>query len=393
MSHLLGIDIGTSGTKTLICDEKGKVLATAMAENPIFTPKPAWSEQKPGDWWQSTSSATKAVLKKAKQKPADISGIGLSGQMHGSVFLGDGPKALRPALLWNDQRTAEECREITEKAGGCEALTELVANPALTGFTAPKFLWVRKHEPRVYEKTKHILLPKDYIRYRMTGEYGTDAMQEFATGDVSPADRATRAIKRTVSRTDACTPTLAEIPATDLGRDHETDQSPVLSTSAGQNHDVSSRFRPRKIAIVHGHDEGAKANAARFVERVGHTPIILHEQPNEGRTPIEKIEGCFREVSFAIALLTPDDLGGDRSGVRSMRDLKPRARQNVIGEFMYFIAKLGRDRVCALYKEGVELPTDLLGILYVKMDGGIGWQYELGREMRRAGIQVDLNRL
>ena len=174
MPHLLGIDIGTSGTKTLICDEDGKVLATALAEHPISSPKPGWSEQEPEDWWQSTIAATKAVLKKAKLKPADIGGIGLSGQMHGSVFLGDGDKALRPALLWNDQRTAKQCIEIESKAGGRAALIELVANPALTGFTAPKILWVRENEPKVYAKTKHILLPKDYIRFRMTGEYATE---------------------------------------------------------------------------------------------------------------------------------------------------------------------------------------------------------------------------
>ena len=129
MAHLLGIDIGTSGTKTLICDEDGKVLATAMAEHRIFSPKPGWSEQEPEDWWQATCLATKAVLKKARIKATDISGIGLSGQMHGSVFLGDGTKSLRPALLWNDQRTAEQCAEIESKAGGREALIELVANP------------------------------------------------------------------------------------------------------------------------------------------------------------------------------------------------------------------------------------------------------------------------
>jgi xylulokinase len=174
MPHLLGIDIGTSGTKTLICDEDGKVLATAMAEHPISSPKPGWSEQDPLDWWDATCKATKAVLKKAKLKPTDVGGIGLSGQMHGSVFLGDGPKPLRPALLWNDQRTARQCAEIESKAGGREALIELVANPALTGFTAPKILWVRENEPKVYAKTKHVLLPKDYIRYRMTGEYATE---------------------------------------------------------------------------------------------------------------------------------------------------------------------------------------------------------------------------
>jgi xylulokinase len=174
MPHLLGIDIGTSGTKTLVCDEDGTVLATAMAEHPISSPKPGWSEQNPEDWWQATCAATKAVLKNAKLKPADVGGIGLSGQMHGSVFLGDGTAALRPALLWNDQRTAEQCATIEQKAGGREALIELVANPALTGFTAPKILWLRENEPKTYAKVKHILLPKDYVRLRMTGEYATE---------------------------------------------------------------------------------------------------------------------------------------------------------------------------------------------------------------------------
>ena len=171
---LLGIDIGTSGTKTLVCEDNGKVLATAMAPHPIFSPKPGWSEQRPQDWWKAVCDATKAVLKKAKVDPKSIKGIGLSGQMHGSVFLADGTTPLRPALLWNDQRTAEECKEIEKAAGGREALINLVANPALTGFTAPKILWVRKNEPKIYKQVKHVLLPKDYIRLLMTGEYATE---------------------------------------------------------------------------------------------------------------------------------------------------------------------------------------------------------------------------
>jgi xylulokinase len=174
MAYLLGIDIGTSGTKTLICDHKGKVLATAMAEHDIYSPKPGWSEQDPAQWWAATCTATKAVLKKAKVKGDAVTGIGLSGQMHGSVFLGDGATPLRHALLWNDQRTAVECAEIEKAAGGRKKLISMVGNPALTGFTAPKILWVRKHEPKVYEQTKHVLLPKDYIRYCMTGEYATE---------------------------------------------------------------------------------------------------------------------------------------------------------------------------------------------------------------------------
>lgn len=190
MPHLLGIDIGTSGTKTLICDEDGKVLATAMAEHPISSPKPGWSEQNPRDWWAATVTATKSVLKKSRRKPADISAIGLSGQMHGSVFLADGHQPLRPALLWNDQRTAEQCAEIESKAGGRSALIELVANPALTGFTAPKILWVREHEPKIYARTKHILLPKDYIRYCLTGEYATEVSDASGTLLLDVANRA-----------------------------------------------------------------------------------------------------------------------------------------------------------------------------------------------------------
>src|SRR5690606_38549912 len=118
---------------------------------------PGWSEQDPAQWWSATCKATRAVIKKAKVKGEQISAIGLSGQMHGSVFLANDDKPLRPALLWNDQRTAAECAEIEKKAGGRAKLINMVGNPALTGFTAPKILWVRRHEPKVYEKTRHIL--------------------------------------------------------------------------------------------------------------------------------------------------------------------------------------------------------------------------------------------
>ncbi len=186
MAYLLGIDIGTSGTKTLICDPDGNVLATAMAEHPISSPRPGWSEQNPTDWWKATVTATRAVIKKARHrgkpiKGAQIAAVGLSGQMHGSVFLADGTKPLRPALLWNDQRTARQCDEIESMAGGRRKLIDMVANPALTGFTAPKILWVRENEPKVFDKTKHILLPKDYIRLCLTGEYATEVSDASGT--------------------------------------------------------------------------------------------------------------------------------------------------------------------------------------------------------------------
>lgn len=181
MSYLLGIDIGTSGTKTLICDRDGNVLATAMSEHPIYSPKPGWSEQHPIDWWNATQTATRVVLKKSKIRGDQVSAIGLSGQMHGSVFLDKSGNVIRPALLWNDQRTADECEEIEKKAGGRNELIAMVANPALTGFTAPKILWLRKNEPRNYEKTVQVLLPKDYIRFCMTGEFATEVSDASGT--------------------------------------------------------------------------------------------------------------------------------------------------------------------------------------------------------------------
>ena len=174
MAYLLGIDIGTSGTKTLVCDHRGRVKATAMVGHDITSPQPGWSEQDPLQWWAATCKATKAVLRKSKVRSDQVSAVGLSGQMHGSVFLADGIDPLRPALLWNDQRTVDECADIEARVGGRRKLINMVGNPALTGFTAPKILWVRKHEPRIYDHTKKILLPKDYIRFCMTGEYATE---------------------------------------------------------------------------------------------------------------------------------------------------------------------------------------------------------------------------
>jgi len=181
MAVFLGIDVGTSGTKVLAMQENGEILATATTEYPLSCPKPGWAEQDPADWWAGTQKSVKKVLKLAKLKAADISGIGLSGQMHGSVFLDKNHQVLRPAILWNDQRTAVECEEIEKKAGGRSQLIEMVANPALTGFTAPKVLWLRKHEPKNYDRTTHLLLPKDYVRWCMTGEFATEVSDASGT--------------------------------------------------------------------------------------------------------------------------------------------------------------------------------------------------------------------
>ncbi|MBS0210614.1 MAG: xylulokinase [Planctomycetes bacterium] len=190
MSVFLGIDIGTSGTKTLAIDERGKVLASAAEEYSFDVPRPMWSEQNPQYWWDATVKTVQRVVKQAKLKPADVRAIGLSGQMHGSVFLDKRGQVIRPALLWNDQRTAAECAEIEQRAGGRAKLIKLVANPALTGFQAPKILWLRNHEPRHFDKLDKVLLPKDDVRRRLTGELATEVSDASGTLLLDVAKRA-----------------------------------------------------------------------------------------------------------------------------------------------------------------------------------------------------------
>lgn len=181
MAVFLGVDIGTSGTKTIAMREDGVILARDTVEYPLYTPKPGWSEQVPEDWWQATVQSIRAVVSRAGIAPSEVKGIGLSGQMHGSVFLDKSNNVVRPALLWNDQRTQAECDEIESKVGGRAALIQMVSNPALTGFTAPKILWLRNHEPANFEKTVKVLLPKDYVRFRLTGEFASEVSDASGT--------------------------------------------------------------------------------------------------------------------------------------------------------------------------------------------------------------------
>lgn len=181
MSVYLGIDVGTSGTKTLAIREDGTILASATVEYPLSTPKPGWAEQEPEHWWQACIQSVQQVREKGGFAAQEVAGIGLSGQMHGSVFLNAHHQVIRPAILWNDQRTTAECREIESVVGGRSALIDLVANPALEGFTAPKILWLRNHEPEHFEKTVQVLLPKDYVRFRLTGEFATEVSDASGT--------------------------------------------------------------------------------------------------------------------------------------------------------------------------------------------------------------------
>lgn len=181
VSLFLGLDIGTSATKALLLEESGRIVAVSSVEHPIAQPRAGWSEQQPADWWRSAVAAAREVLTRAGIGPEQVAAVGLSGQMHGSVLLGDDATAsggqadaLRPAILWNDQRTAQECAAIEAAVGGRRQLVELSGNAALPGFTLPKLLWVRKHEPEVWKRVRHVLLPKDFVRFRLTGELATD---------------------------------------------------------------------------------------------------------------------------------------------------------------------------------------------------------------------------
>jgi len=173
MSFFMGIDVSTTGAKALLVNESGTVVATATTPLSLSTPRPLWSEQDPYEWWAGVTASVQSVMKQGVATADEIAAIGLTGQMHGLVLLDDTGAVLRPAILWNDQRTAAECEEIRRRFGR-ERLIQTTGNDALTGFTAPKILWVQRHEPEVYAQARHVLLPKDYIRYRLTGEYAMD---------------------------------------------------------------------------------------------------------------------------------------------------------------------------------------------------------------------------
>ena len=167
---MLGIDVGTTGSKAILVSEDGSVQASATTEYPLLTPQPLWAEQDPADWWAATVASIQRVLAEGGVAPSQVAGVGLTGQMHGLVLLDAKGEVLRPCIMWNDQRTAAQCADINEQLGADEVL-RLTGNPMLPGFTAPKIVWVRENEPQVYAKAAKVLLPKDYVRYRLTGAY------------------------------------------------------------------------------------------------------------------------------------------------------------------------------------------------------------------------------
>lgn len=181
MTYLLGLDVGTGGTRALVIDESGAVIAAATADHvPFASPRTGWAEQDPDDWWRACTVAVPRALEAAGVEAGAVAAVGFSGQMHGASLLDREGQVVRPALLWCDQRTQAECDVITDRVGAAR-LIEWTCNPALTGFTLPKLLWVRSHEPDAWARVRHVLLPKDYVRYKLTGLHATDVADASGT--------------------------------------------------------------------------------------------------------------------------------------------------------------------------------------------------------------------
>ena len=245
MTYFLGIDVSTTATKALLIDERGGVAHAAAAEYAFETPHPQWSEQAPSLWWRGATESIRKALAESGISGQDIAAAGLTGQMHGLVLLDGDGNVLRPAILWNDQRTSAECAEIVERTGRAELIAR-TGNDALTGFTAPKILWVRRHEPAVYEQVRHVLLPKDYVRFRLTGEYATDRAGAAGTLllDVRARDWSSEVLEK------------LDIPRAWLPPTHEgPDVTGVISAEAAE----ATGLRAGTPVVAGGGDQSAQA--------------------------------------------------------------------------------------------------------------------------------------
>jgi xylulokinase len=245
VSHVLGLDVSTTATKAVLLGPDGSIAATAAAEYPYETPQPLWSEQDPNLWWDGTVEAVRSVLERGNLRGGDVEAVGLAGQMHGLVLLDAADEVLRPAILWNDQRTAAECDRIRE-AVGTERLIAITGNDALPGFTAPKLLWVRRHEPDVWSKVAHVLLPKDYVRFRLSGDRAVDRADAAGTLllDLAARDWSPEILS------------AVEIDPTWLPR---TSEGPDITGVVSQEAAAATGLRPGTPIVAGGGDQSAAA--------------------------------------------------------------------------------------------------------------------------------------
>jgi xylulokinase len=419
VSVLLGLDVGTGGARAVAVDESGNVVAEASSEYRLHSPRPCWTEQDPEDWWEG---AKEALGKLAGEVEEEVVGLGLTGQMHGSVFLEASGAVIRPALLWNDQRTEAQCKKITESVGE-ERLIEIAGNPALTGFQAPKILWLRDEEPENYSRVARVLLPKDYVRLRLTGEHATDASDVAGTLLLNVRERGWSA-----EILDAL-----EIPRGWMPEVYEGSES-----TGGLSRDVSEELGlPRGIPVAAGGGDNAAAavgvgvvevgllsssvgtSGVLFAASEGFTPdpsgrihAFCHAVPGEyhlmgvtlsaggslqwwrdatGKDYDELVEAASRVEPGAEGLLFLPYLSGERTP-----HLDPRAR----GAFVGLTARHGIPHMTRAVMEGVvfslrdslEIMRELeLSVDQVRATGG-GARSSLWRELQAAVYGVPIHR-
>lgn len=245
MALLAGLDVGTTGTRAVVIADDGSVRGVGASAYGLATPRPGWAEQDPEDWWRGAAESLRAALHASGARPGELRALGLSGQMHSLVLLDRSGRVLRPAILWNDQRTAQECVEVTDRVGR-ERLLAITRNQALPGFTAPKILWVRRHEPDLYSQADAVLLPKDYVRFRLTGTRATEVSDASGT---SLLDVPSRAWSGEILR-------VLEIPEAWLPRCAE---SPVLTATVSGEGAAATGLPPGLPVAGGGGDQAAQA--------------------------------------------------------------------------------------------------------------------------------------
>lgn len=296
------------------------------------------------------------------------------------------PSALLPQLLFSTQKTAQEIKNQIDKG------EQIVKSLDPSRYLTKKDLSIAKTQLDFWSRSNAQLLRRLFRDSLVCDSYLRDPLVgSYASGDLSSESRALlveigdkigrlRSIIELLELIMASSEYISVPPVGEV-------QTPTMVKSPVPTAATKPVSPGNDVFIVHGHDEAVKDTVARFIQQLGLSPTILHEKPSEGKTIIEKLEKYSNNARFAVVLLTPDDTGGPRDGSRAQ---KYRARQNVIFELGYFFGKIGRNNVCALYKEGVELPSDYHGVIYVPMDAAGGWKLTLAREIKQAGIDVDL---
>ena len=284
MSLVLGIDTSTTATKAILVDRSGVVKGVASATYGYETPQPLWSEQSPESWWEGTASSIRDVMEATGTSPGDIEAVGLTGQMHGSVLLDGEGAVVRPAILWNDQRTGPQCDEIRRRIGK-QRLIEITGNDALTGFTAPKLLWVQEHEPENWARVRHVLLPKDYVRFRLTD--GLRGRRRRRVGD----DPLRSEVQDMVARGHRCPRDRRRPPSLrsrGTRRHRDSERRRIRSDgTAGRHASRGGRGRPiRQCRRSRGNRTGGGGPLSRdFGRRVSPRPMALPSSRKDGSMP------------------------------------------------------------------------------------------------------------